>query len=237
MSDSGAMTVRNPFDLLTLAVQNNSAIDVIERLSALQEKAMLRDAEIQFNEAMTAAQAQITRIAPDLENKSTKSKYASYAKLDKVLRPIYLEHGFSLSFNTAESTVPEMVPVLCYVAHKAGHSRTYRIDMPADGKGAKGGEVMTRTHATGSAVQYGMRYLLKAIFNIAIGLDDDGNAAAGLGNGWLAERLTELEQAESIDSLTRLFKAAATRALDEAKDMNAYQALKDAKEKRKAKLA
>ena len=48
--------------------------------------------------------------------------------------------------------------------------------MPADGKGAKGGDVMTKTHATGAAVSYGMRYLLKMIFNVAVGEDDtDGN--------------------------------------------------------------
>jgi len=50
--------------------------------------------------------------------------------------------------------------------------------MPADGKGAKGGDVMTKTHAAGSAMSYGMRYLLKMIFNVAIGEnDDDGNGA------------------------------------------------------------
>ncbi len=49
--------------------------------------------------------------------------------------------------------------------------------MPSDGKGAKGGDVMTKTHATGSAVQYGRRYLLGMIFNITVSKDDDGNAA------------------------------------------------------------
>lgn len=54
--------------------------------------------------------------------------------------------------------------------------KPYQIDMPADGKGAKGGDVMTKTHATGAAASYGMRYLLKMIFNVAIGEEDrDGN--------------------------------------------------------------
>ncbi len=52
--------------------------------------------------------------------------------------------------------------------------------MPADGKGAKGGDVMTKTHAAGSAFSYGQRYLLKLIFNVAIGDDDDGNAAGSV---------------------------------------------------------
>jgi hypothetical protein len=52
--------------------------------------------------------------------------------------------------------------------------------MPADGKGARGNDVMTKTHAAGSAMSYGMRYLLKLIFNVAVGvdLDDDGNGAS-----------------------------------------------------------
>jgi hypothetical protein len=51
--------------------------------------------------------------------------------------------------------------------------------MPVDGKGARGGDVMTKTHAMGSGVSYGMRYLLRMIFNLAIDYDDDGNAAGG----------------------------------------------------------
>ena len=51
--------------------------------------------------------------------------------------------------------------------------------MPADGKGAKGGDVMTKTHAAGAAMSYGMRYLLKMIFNVAVGEEDkDGNEPA-----------------------------------------------------------
>ena len=54
--------------------------------------------------------------------------------------------------------------------------------MPADGKGARGNDVMTKTHATGSAVSYGMRYLLRMIFNISVGEhDDDGNLAGNRG--------------------------------------------------------
>jgi len=37
---------------------------------------------------------------------------------------------------------------------------------------------MTKTHAAGSGMSYGQRYLLKMIFNIAFS-DDDGNKASG----------------------------------------------------------
>ena len=152
-------------------------VDKMERLFALQERFVAKQAETAFNAALNAAQARMGRIAADATNPQTRSRYATYAALDRVLRPIYIEQGLSLSFDTTDSPVPEHVRVVCHVSHNAGHTRTYHADMPADGKGAKGGDVMTKTHAAGAAMSYGMRYLLKMIFNVAIGEDDrDGNA-------------------------------------------------------------
>lgn len=155
-------------------------VDKLERLMAMHERFEARKAESAFAEAMTRAQSKIGRVATDRTNSQTRSDYASYAALDRAVRPIYTAEGFALSFDTGRDAPAEMVKVLCYVSHKAGHVRTYSVDMPADGKGAKGGDVMTKTHAAGSAMQYGMRYLLKLIFNIAIGKDDDGNGALPL---------------------------------------------------------
>ena len=152
-------------------------IEKFERLVALKERQEAKLAEQAFNAAMTESQEAMSPVRADAANPQTKSKYASYLALDKVLRPIYTKHGFALSFDTGDATNPDYVRIICYVSHRDGHSRTYKIDMPADGKGAKGGDVMTKTHAVGSAATYGQRYLLKGIFNIAVGEDDDGNRA------------------------------------------------------------
>src|SRR5258708_30880683 len=122
---------------------------------------------------MNGAQAELGPVAADASNPQTKSRYASYPALDRAIRPIYAKHGFSLSFDTGEDAAPDHVRVVCYVAHRTGHKRSYHVDMPADVKGAKGGDVMTKTHATGAAMSYGQRYLLKLIFNIAVGEDRD----------------------------------------------------------------
>lgn len=162
------------------ATDPNVDVEKMERLWAMHEKIAARDAEQSFNDSMTRAQADMGRISADAVNPQTRSQYASYAQLDRNLRPVYTKHGFSLSFNTGKSDKPDHISVLCYVSHSAGHTRPYSVEMPADGKGAKGGDVMTKTHATGSAMSYGMRYLLKLIFNVAIGEDDDdGNGAEG----------------------------------------------------------
>lgn len=172
---------------------SDPAVDVgkLERLMSLYERGQEREAERSFNEAMASAQEEMTPVRVDAENDHTHSKYATYAALDRAMRPIYTKHGFALSFDTGDG--PEgTIRVLCYVAHKTGFKRTYKIDMPADGKGAKGNDVMTKTHATGSAISYGQRYLLKAIFNIAVASDDDGNGAGDTVSAITADQLQKI---------------------------------------------
>lgn len=157
----------------------NIDIDKLERLLAMKERQEARAAEQAFAAAMSATQAEMRPVAADANNPQTRSRYASYLALDKALRPIYVKHGLALSFDTATGPTPDVLIVLCDVLHTGGHVRRYSVPMPADGKGAKGGDVMTKTHAAGAAMTYGQRYLLKMIFNIAVGEDNDGNGASG----------------------------------------------------------
>lgn len=167
-------------------------INKLQQLMEMRERVEARNAEAAFDRALTSAQAAMGRVRTDSNNPQTKSRYASYGALDAAMRPVYTQHGFALSFNT-ENPAAETVRVICRVSHQGGHGRTYQIDMPADGKGAKGGDVMTKTHATGSAVSYGMRYLLKMIFNIAVSdKDDDGNSASDSGATVNQVQLNEL---------------------------------------------
>ena len=165
--------------IMKASADPSTDVTKLERLLDMYQRISAKNAETAFNDAMNKAQADMRHVAADSYNPQTRSHYASYAALDKALRPIYIKHGFSLSFDTADGGA-ETVTVLCYVSHNAGHTRTYRAVMPADGKGAKGGDVMTKTHAAGAGMSYGMRYLLKMIFNVAVGEDDDdGNGASG----------------------------------------------------------
>jgi hypothetical protein len=160
-----------------MARDTSLPLDRLEKIIELQERLAIRHAETAFNEAMARAQTEMRTVALDSNNPQTRSKYASYAALDRAVRPIYTKHGFALSFNTGMDAPDQHVRVLCDVSN-GGYTRRYHIDMPADGKGARGGDVMSRSHATGSALSYGQRYLLKLIFNVSTGeSDDDGNAA------------------------------------------------------------
>jgi hypothetical protein len=149
----------------------------LQALMDMRKDELRRVAEQEFNVAMSKAQGKMRVVAPDLFNKQTSSHYASYAALDRMARPVYTEFGFGLSFDSQESKLTDHVLVLCYVSHEGGFSRTYRVDLPADGKGIRDNAAMTKTHAAGSAFSYAQRYLLRLIFNLAVGEDDDGNAA------------------------------------------------------------
>ena len=219
------------------AANPNVDIERMERLLAMQERILAKNAEQQFASALTDAQSKVVRVAPDASNPQTRSRYASYAALDRMLRPIYTEYGFALSFTTADAPHADYVRVVCLVSHRAGHTRTYHVDMPADGKGAKGGDVMTKTHAVGSAMSYGSRYLLKMIFNVAVGEDDDdGNAASGQPtlNEEQVANLSALLSEIGGDAKARFLRYAKVTSLDQILACNYAQAVKDIEKKRRA---
>jgi hypothetical protein len=173
--------------LLTLiervACDPSADVGKMRALLEMHQSLQDRQAVKMYGVAMTAAQMEMEPIRTDAANPQTKSRYVSFPALDKVLRPIYTKHGFSLSFSTEPCDQPDKVNLVCDVFHRDGHMRRHALQMPADGKGPKGNDVMTKTHATGSGISYGQRYLTKMIFNISVARDDDGNRAASVPSG------------------------------------------------------
>jgi hypothetical protein len=189
------------FSMIERAARDPSVdLDKMERLMRMRKDMMAEQAERAFNLAMKSAQSEMRPVAADAVNPQTRSKYATYAKLDRELRPIYTRNGFSLSFDEADSPKEDHIRVVCYLSHEDGHTRTYHKDMPADGKGAKGGDVMTKIHATGAASSYGARYILKGVFNIAVGEDDsDGNEPTAKISANQVTEIRELLEAKGGD--------------------------------------
>ncbi len=209
-----------------LASNPEANVDKLKQILDIAREARREEAEAAFNEAMTAAQIEMGRIAANKDNAQTKSKYADYAQLDRALRPIYTKHGFALSFDCVPLS-EGMVTVVAHVS-RGGFSRDYNsAPMPTDGKGPQGAAVMTRTHAAGAAMTYGMRYLLKMIFNVAIGEDDtDGNMPGDTITEDQADEIKSvLEKGAEISGnyagwLTRMLKFAKVQGLNDipAKD-------------------
>lgn len=197
-------------------------VERLEQLFDLHRKVETDLARKKYAAAMAKCQQYMRPVVAKADNPQTRSKYASYDALDAAVRPIYSANGFALSYNT-ETPAPDMLRVIAYVTHESGFERQFQIDMPADGKGAKGakgGDVMTKTHATGSALTYGKRYLLGSIFNIATTKDDDGNAAGG--------GVITCDQAEELallitDSRTDIAKFLEMGGIDSLSDLPAKQ--------------
>lgn len=181
------------FSLLERAASDpTQPVERLEQVFALYQKIEAETARKAFMAAFVSAQKAMKAIVKDGYNPQTKSKYATHAKLDAVLRPIYSAHGFAITFDTEDSPLPEHVRVVGVLMHESGHERRYQRDMPADGKGAKGGDVMTKTHAAGAAGSYGARYLLIGMWNLNL-LDKDTDGSRSEDQGVITpEQVEEL---------------------------------------------
>lgn len=228
-----ALAPVTPLSLMQIALERGQ----VEQLQILQDmhfRELARSAEVEFNLAMNEVQAEITRVAPDAYNQQTKSKWATYPALDKMLRPIYTRHGFSLSFDSGDSPADTVI-THCYVSHRAGHTRKYQSPpVPLPTMGPQGKAVMTTTHGTGSAMSYGKRYLVAFIFNIPIGDEDtDGNAEQDMPG--IEDWLTVIRDSSTFDELDRQFRAAYTQA-SKADNERAQKILIAAKDERRGQL-
>lgn len=162
--------------LIQMAMDKDVDADKLEKLMQLHERSQDRQAEREFAEAMNACQAEMPAIARDAENKQTNSKYAKLESVDRQIKPIYIKHGFSLTFGTDSSPIEGHIRVTCICQHRGGHKRHYQGDFPLDDVGIKGNANKTAMHATGSTMSYGRRYLTLMIFHLVMGGEDnDGN--------------------------------------------------------------
>ena len=145
----------------------NCDVAKLEKLLDMQERVMGKQAENDYNIAMAELQPKIPQI--ERTRKADKSKYAPYEEIDRILRPLYTEAGFSISFNSRIEG--DKMLYTATVSHKGGHSKTADIVLPADTSGSK-----NAIQAMGSTTSYAKRYLLSMLFNVVTANEDnDGN--------------------------------------------------------------
>jgi hypothetical protein len=172
------------------AADPKTDVDKLERLLAMQERVLDREAEQAFNAALLAAQDEIRPILRNRTNSSTNSTYADLEAVSDAIDPVFRKHGFSSSFGTTDCPLAGHYRVTCRLSHTGGHHRDYQADVPADTAGIKGSANKTATHGFGSALSYGRRYLKLLIADVST-TDDDGRAA-GNGGPINAEQLAVL---------------------------------------------
>lgn len=189
------------------------AVDVVKMQALLdvQERIMVKQAEIEFNEAMARLEL------PEIKKlgKTHNSKYAKYEHIDREIRPLYTAEGFSMSFNSKLNDNVETY--YGTLSHVGGHSRTAEMALPPDTSGSK-----NAIQAKGSTISYAKRYLLCMLLNIiTVDEDDDGSSAFPITDEQFEQLQTLIDETGS-DSKTFCEKIGLAGSLKEIQGSRFY---------------
>src|SRR6185312_2297191 len=99
----------SPLALIQEALRGGVSPEMLSQLVTLQQQMEKfqwereeRQAKIDFDEALNRCQSSVGRIAPNVQRGDTHSWWADYTQLDRVLRPIYTNEGFSIGYSEVE---------------------------------------------------------------------------------------------------------------------------------------
>lgn len=159
-----------------VAMDPNADINKLERMLEMKERLDRDAAQKSFNEALAMAQSEMPSVAARHDNDQTKSKYAKLQDIYEACKPIAAKHGFSFNAIPASGGRDGFMNMK-WTLRRGAHIETDVSEIPIDAKGMKGNANKTGTHAYGSTTSYGRRYLFCAVFDVAIGEDNDGNNA------------------------------------------------------------
>lgn len=126
--------------------------------------------EVQNNKLIAAlhkVQGKISGVKRDSTNPHFKNRYASLEAVIDTLRPALQENDLVVTQAPSRFTESGCIEIITTISHISGQSMQTRFDVPLSKKDAQG---------AGSAITYGCRYSLMALFLIPP-TDDDGEAS------------------------------------------------------------
>jgi hypothetical protein len=145
----------------------------MEALLAMRERLMAQQAEVAYTEAMNRVQnavPPIYRTRKIIVKGQLRSKYAALEDIDRILRPLTIQEGFSLSYST-DDVPPKATKLTLTVKHQQGHKEPFSLVLPIDKS-----EYRSDAQNVASTVSFGRRILLCLAFNvITLDTDTDGN--------------------------------------------------------------
>lgn len=192
-----------PMSLVQLAIEKGVDVEVIERLVALQERVMERNAEAAMAQALAAFQAEcppIPRVrTAEVKKNGVKQYEYTFAPLEKiveVIRPYLTKNG--LSFTHDSAILQGAVEITCTLQHIEGAKRTSTFTGPVDNSGGK-----NPLQAVGSARSYGRRYTLVDVLGLTTDdeQDDDGVRAHRNGRDDGEPEALSADQLANLDAL------------------------------------
>lgn len=167
-----------PMDMLAMAMEKGSDLDLIERLMTLQERWEATQAKKAFDEALSQFKANPPELPKDKRVKytnkngeTTSYNHASLGTGARVIGMALSPHGLSHRWRT-EQLDGGMIRVTCILAHKMGHAEEIALQAGPDQSGGK-----NNIQAICSTVTYLERYTLFAAVGLAA--EDQDNDGAG----------------------------------------------------------
>jgi hypothetical protein len=212
----------------------NPAVDVekLERLMAMHERIVARNAKSAYNAALAEMQPNLPAITEKGEIKIrdvVQSRYARWEDIVRTITPILGAHGFGLSFRVGRDGDRQTVTGI--LSHRDGHSEETTLALPLDMSGSK-----NNVQGVGSTTSYGKRYVTQALLNlVSSGEDDDGQSAGGdlLISAEQKQTLVGLMKEVSAD-VPKFLKYMDVASLDEIKAAN-FNRARSALEAKRAK--
>ena len=153
-------------------------IDKMERIMAMQERILDRQAEQAYFAGLAKCQSEMEAVVKNKMNTHTKSGYADLQAIHKQIKPIYTKHGFAVSASPYMVERETRIGVRLEVTHEGGHKKVFEGPFPLDVAGSQGKANKTPLQGMGSTFTYARRYLELMAFNISISEDNDGNSTA-----------------------------------------------------------
>lgn len=140
--------------------------DFLERMVKLRREEL-------FTQAMNSCQADMPTVVRDKRNSETGKLYAPVETVQAYAKPVYIRHGFSLSFGTEVGSSEGLTHCYVDVAHTSGHvKRFYLHNVALDNKGMKGGATKTDVQGLMSSLSYAQGRLIRLAFNVTVADED-----------------------------------------------------------------
>lgn len=169
-----------------LAVNPDVDVEKLNGILDLKERMMNKDAEMQFNAALSDMQSEMPIIKKDGSVEYPKDKnnpdgpkvkafdFASFENIMRAIKPVMSKYGFAIRFDTSEREGNGGGAIIkATLSHRAGHKESVQFAAALDTSGGK-----NNIQAMGSTFSYGKRYCVTALLNIVTeGEDDDANKA------------------------------------------------------------
>lgn len=217
-----------PLELIQDALRNNVPADVLKELVSLQQsmvrfdwEAQERQAKIDFDNALNKCQSQVQRIKPNVHRENN-IWWADYKEIDRNIRPLYIDEGFSIGFSEEDSSDPTRIRMRAAVS-RGGISRDYFCNISRTPASSK----MGQADADASAASRAKRYLMLQIFNIAVGIDEDEKKGMTNDEGadWVAAIESGGDAVETMESWTKA--VAAAKKIEDYKAMTIFTEARD----------